>query len=58
MSDYTFKGFKDYIQLLDPIQNQTEDVQQEPLPPAGDTNVVLSHEPTIARIIDLASYRK
>lgn len=58
MADYNFKGFKDYIKLLEPIQTNTDNIEETHLPPAGQTDTVLSHEPTIARIIDLASFRK
>ncbi len=57
MAEYNFKGFKDYIKLLEPIH---KDVTNESVTefPEGQTETVLTHEPTIARIIDLASYRK
>lgn len=58
MAEYNFKGFKDYIKLLDPIQPNETPVEEAQQPPAGQTDVVLSHEPTLARIIDLASFRK
>ena len=58
MADYNFKGFTDYIKLLDPVQNQETSIQETEHPPAGQTDVVLSQEPTIARIVDLASYRR
>jgi hypothetical protein len=58
MADYNFKGFKDYIKLLEPIGSNDNTVEETQIPPAGQTDVVLSHEPTLARIIDLASFRK
>jgi hypothetical protein len=57
MADYNFKGFLDYIKLLDPIQN-TETTIEEQAEPEIRQDAVLSHEPTLARIINLATYRK
>jgi len=55
MADYNFKGFLDYIKLLDPIEQQSVDENKEEVRSTQD--VVLTHEPTLARIINLANYR-
>lgn len=57
MANYNFKGLTDYIKLLDPLQTQENSVEETTQPQAGQPDVVLSQEPTLARIIDLASYR-
>jgi hypothetical protein len=58
MADYNFKGFKDYIKLLEPIQDTNVSNESVSEIPAGQTETVLVQEPTLARIIDLASFRK
>ena len=58
MADYNFKGFKDYIKLLEPIQPIDKTVEETQIPPAGQPDTVLAHDPILARIVDLASYRK